>query len=295
MMKPMAMDHEHGFIGRQRELDALHAALARAVSGQPGVVLLTGEPGIGKTRTAQELVEHAGRLNVLALWGRCPEEPGAPPYWPWLQLIRRYVSLQDEAVLGETLGAAAAYVASLDPEQLGWLGVDRPVPLEPDAAKARFRFFDAIAGFWRRAAARQPVLLVMDDLHRADVPSLRLLEFVMADLAGKRLMLLGTYRDSEVVRQHPLSDTLAELQRHTPVLRLLLGGFSPAETARFVTTVVPAASAELAGGRDDDGVALRGVEVRRRRVAGRGPQQRARLHGAVKHRQQAGDDHQRKR
>lgn len=242
----MAKEHEHGFIGRQRELDALQAALARAVSGQPGVVLLTGEPGIGKTRTAQELVEHAGRLNVLALWGRCPEEPGAPPYWPWLQLIRRYVSLQDEAVLGETLGAAAAYVAALDPEQLGRLGVDRPVPLESDAAKARFRFFDAIAGFWRRAAARQPILLVIDDLHRADVPSLRLLEFVMAEADASRLMLLGTYRDSEVVRQHPLSDTLAELHRHTPVLRFLLGGFSPAETARFVSTVVPAASAELA-------------------------------------------------
>lgn len=242
----MAMEHEHGFIGRQRELDALQAALARAVSGQPGVVLLTGEPGIGKTRTAQELVEHAGRLNVLALWGRCPEEPGAPPYWPWLQLIRRYVSLQDEAVLGETLGAAAAYVAALDPEQLGRLGVDRPVPHEPDAAKARFRFFDSIAGFWRRAAARQPILLVIDDLHRADVPSLRLLEFIMADAETSRLMLLGTYRDSEVVRQHPLSDTLAELHRHTPVLRFLLGGFSPAETAQFVTTVVPAASAELA-------------------------------------------------
>src|SRR5512133_779514 len=235
MVKSMPTEHEHGFIGRQRELDALQAALARAVSGQPGVALLTGEPGIGKTRTAQELVEHAGRLDVLALWGRCPEEPGAPPYWPWLQLIRRYVSLQDVAFLEETLGSAAAYVAALDPEQLGRLGVDRPVPLESDVAKARFRFFDSIAGFWRRAAARQPILLVIDDLHRADVPSLRLLEFVMADAASSRLMLLGTYRDSEVVRQHPLSDTLAELHRHTPVLRFLLGGFSPAETAQFVT------------------------------------------------------------
>lgn len=242
----MAMEHEHGFIGRRRELDALQAALTRAVSGQPGVVLLTGEPGIGKTRTAQEMVEHARQRDVLALWGRCPEEPGAPPYWPWLQLIRRYVAVQDEAVLDETLGAAAAYVAALDPEQLGRLGLDRPLPLESDAAKARFRLFDAIAGFWRRAAAHQPILLVIDDLHRADVPSLRLLEFIMAEAGTSRLMVLGTYRDSEVVRQHPLSDTLAELHRHAPVLRFLLGGFSPAETARFVSTVVPDASAELA-------------------------------------------------
>lgn len=240
------MQHDSSFIGRQRELDALQAALARAVAGQPGVVLLTGKPGIGKTRTAQELVEHAGRQDVLALWGRCPEEPGAPPYWPWLQLIRRYVSLHDADVLGETLGAAAAYVAALDPEQLGHLGVDQPAPLESDPAKARFRFFDSIAGFWRRAAAHQPLLLVIDDLHRADVPSLRLLEFIIAEAGASRLLLLGTYRDAEVTRQHPLSDTLAELHRHAVVQRILLGGFSPAETARFVATVDATAPAGLA-------------------------------------------------
>lgn len=246
MEKSVAMDHAHGFIGRQRELAALHKVLARALDGQPGVVLLTGEPGIGKTRTAQQMVEHAARHQVLALCGRCPEEPGAPPYWPWLQMIRRYVALHDAHVLGQVLGPAAAYVAALDPEQLGRLGQDWSLPPEPDAAKARFRFFDAIAGFWRRAADRQPVLLVIDDLHRADVPSLRLLEFIMAEAQTSRLMLLGTYRDSEVARQHPLSDTLAELPRHASVQRFLLGGFSPAETAEFVTTVVPAASAELA-------------------------------------------------
>lgn len=242
----MATVHDRSFIGRRRELDALQAALARALAGQPGAVLLTGEPGIGKTCTAQEMVARAGRLNVLALWGRCPEEPGAPPYWPWLQMIRRYVSLQDEEVLCEVLGTAAPYMATLDPEQLGRLGVNRAVPPESDAAKARFRFFDAIAGFWRRAAARQPILLVIDDLHRADVPSLRLLEFTMAEAEASRLLLLGTYRDTEVTRQHPLSDTLAELQRHASVQRFLLGGFSPAETAQFVAAADSAASAELA-------------------------------------------------
>lgn len=242
----MKFEHPHRFIGRQREIAALQAALARAVARQPGVVLLTGEPGIGKTRTAQELAAHAAGLGVLALWGRCPEEPGAPPYWPWLQLIRRYVSLHESATLDVTLGAAGAYLAALDPEQLGRLGADRPAPLESDAAKARFRFFDAIAGFWRRAAERQPLLLVIDDLHRADVPSLRLLEFVMAEADTSRLLVIGTYRDSEVSRQHPLSDTLAELHRHAAVQRFLLGGFSPAETAEFLATADAAASAELA-------------------------------------------------
>jgi len=240
------MELERRFIGRQRELDALQVALERAISGQPSIVLLAGEPGIGKTRTAQEIAKQAGQRDVLTLWGRCPEEPGAPPYWPWLQLIRRYVALHDEKVLGETLGTAAAYVAALDPELAGQLPDDTPAPVEEiDSAKARFRLFDSIAGFWRRAAARQPLLLVIDDLHRADVPSLRLLEFVMAEAGASRLMMLGTYRDAEVARQHPLSDTLAELHRHASVQRLLLGGFSPAETAQFVATT-GAASTELA-------------------------------------------------
>ncbi|MBK9608893.1 MAG: AAA family ATPase [Betaproteobacteria bacterium] len=233
------------FIGRQREIDALDAALERAIAGHPGIALLAGEPGIGKTRTAQEIAAHARRRDVLALFARCPEEPGAPPYWPWLQLIRRYVALHDEPALRETIGPAASHIAALDPELAGRLAPGRPMLVEADAAKARFRLFDAIAGFWRRAAAAQPLLLVIDDLHRADVPSLRMIEFVMADAGGSRLMLLGTYRDAEVTRQHPLSDTLAELHRNSSVQRLLLGGFTPAETARFIAAATGAAAPEL--------------------------------------------------
>ncbi|MFZ5510539.1 MAG: ATP-binding protein [Pseudomonadota bacterium] len=240
----MGPDVERRFIGRQSELDTLHAALECAVTGQPRVVLLTGEPGIGKTRTAQELASHAERRGVLALWGRCPEEPGAPPYWPWLQLIRRYIALHDEQVLGQVIGPAAVHIAALDPESA------RPAPAEADAVQARFRLFDAIAGFWQRASGRQPLLLVFDDLHRADVPSLRLLEFVVAETGASRLMVLGTYRDSEVTRQHPLSDTLAQLHRHAHVQRLLLGGFSPAETAQFVAAA-GVASPELAAALHD--------------------------------------------
>ncbi|HEX6705729.1 MAG TPA: AAA family ATPase [Albitalea sp.] len=233
----MARTIDPGFIGRQAELDALHAALARAGAGRPGIVLLAGEPGIGKTRTAQELVAHAARSEVLALWGRCPEEPGAPPYWPWLQLIRRWLALHDAAERTAVLGAATPHLAALDPD----LAASPPPPVDADPVKTRFRLFDAIAAFWQRAAARTPLLLVLDDLHRADVPSLRLLEFVMAEAGASRLMVLGTYRDSEVTRQHPLSDTLGELHRHAQVQRLLLGGFSPAETARFVAAAGMAA------------------------------------------------------
>ena len=84
------------------------------MAGQPGIVLLAGEPGIGKTRTAQEMIAFASQHEVLALWGRCPEDAGAPPYWPWVQLMRRWIALQDEAELARVF-AAAAPLASLDP------------------------------------------------------------------------------------------------------------------------------------------------------------------------------------
>jgi DNA-binding CsgD family transcriptional regulator len=235
--EPQATDRkiERQFIGRRTELDASLAALDRAVAGAPGIVLLAGEPGIGKTRTAQEVSLAARERGLLALWGRCPEEPGAPPYWPWVQMLRRYVAQDDARQREQIIGPAAVQIASLDQELARNLGGGRTTPAESETTEARFRLFDSIAGFWQRAAAHQPLLLVFDDLHRADVPSLRLLEFLMAEAGASRLMVLGTYRDAEVTRQHPLSATLAELNRHTRVQRLLLGGFNVTETAQFVT------------------------------------------------------------
>lgn len=237
---------ERRFVGRQPELEKLFAALDRAVRGEPSVALLAGEPGIGKTRTAQEVVEHAKRQGALALWGRCPEEPGAPPYWPWLQMLRRYVAQHGDDVLHETVGPAALQVAALDPDLARRLTAETPLAGQTDATEARFRLFDAIATLWQRVAARQPLLLVIDDLHRADAPSLRLLEFVMAEAGASRLMVLGTYRDAEVARKHPMSDSLAQLHRHTRVQRLLLGGFNPTETLQFVAAEAGPAASEIA-------------------------------------------------
>jgi DNA-binding CsgD family transcriptional regulator len=203
------------------------------MEGQPGIALLAGEPGIGKTRTAQQLIAHAEPQGVLALWGRCPEEAGAPPYWPWVQLMRRWIARHDEAEVARVF-AAAAPLASLDPQFAPYLPQPAADLSGSDPAQARFRLFDAVAGFWQRAALRQPLLLVFDDLHRADVPSLKLLEFVMAEAGRNRLLVLGSYRDAELGALHPLSQTLLQLQRHAQVQRLLLGGFSAAETAEFV-------------------------------------------------------------
>jgi DNA-binding CsgD family transcriptional regulator len=225
------------FVGRVTELAAMRDALDLACAGQGRVVMLAGPPGIGKTRTAQQVAEHAVARDMLVLWGRCPEEAGAPPYWPWLQAVRHYVAMHDDATVQITLGAAASHFAAMDPQLVPPLTPLAPLAPPADAAQARFQLFDAIAGFWQRAAARQPLLLVLDDLHCADTPSLRLLEFVASTLSTSRMLLLGTFRDAEVTRTHPLSDTLGMLARQAGTQRLKLGGFSQDETAQFLGAI----------------------------------------------------------
>ena len=222
------------FVGRERELATLGAALEQTLEGRGQIVVLAGEPGIGKTRTAQVLARYAESRDVRVLWGRCREEPGAPPYWPWLQVLRAHAETQDDERLRAVLGPGAGDLVEIVPELAQRLPGLSPTPLPVDPTQARFRLFDAIAGFWKRAAAETAHLLLLDNLHWADAPSLRLLEFLVPEVAGSRLLVLGTYRDMELSRQHPLSNTLGELARDPCFQRVRLTGLSLAETARFV-------------------------------------------------------------
>lgn len=227
---------EDAFIGRQTELTALDAALERTLAGQGRILLLSGAPGIGKTRTAQELAARAESRGLQVLWGRCHEEPGTPLYWPWLQLLGGWLEDADETRLAEALGDDAGIIAELLPELRQRLAdLPSPAPVS-DPAQARFRLFDAITRFWQRAAQRQPLVLILDDLHWADTASLKLLEFLARELTASPLLLLGAYRDIELSRHDPLSDTLATLSRLPYCQRLALGGMSPEETEQFLGT-----------------------------------------------------------
>ena len=194
------------FVGRQQEMGELKACLEDALSGRGRMVTLVGEPGIGKTRTAQELATYAGLRGAQVLWGRCYEEQGVPPYWPWVQAIRSYVRERDPEQLRSEMGAGAADIAEVVSDVKDRLPHLQPAPqLEPE--QARFRLFDSIASFLKTASQRQPLVLVLDDLHWADQPSLMLLQFVARELTGARLLLVGTYRDVDLSRQHPLAET----------------------------------------------------------------------------------------
>jgi DNA-binding SARP family transcriptional activator len=236
------------FVGRERELAALDEALADALAGRGRVVLLAGEPGIGKSRLAAELAARADGRGAQVLVGRCWEAGGAPAYWPWVQVLRGYVREAEPDALRAQLGPGAADLAQIVPE-LRERFPDLPVPRSLEPAAARFRLFDAAAQFLAKASQSRPLVLVMDDLHAADAPSLLLLRFVVRELGSTHILLLGAYRDVDPSLGQALTEMLAEVTREQVTRRLALGGLSEREVARYVElTASDIASSELVAG-----------------------------------------------
>jgi DNA-binding CsgD family transcriptional regulator len=214
-------------VGRARELDVFRAAFDRMLGGRRQLILMSGEPGIGKTRCAEALAEVAEDQGALVLWGRCREEAGAPPYWPWVQVLRAYIDASSLDEVRLNMGTAVKDIAALVPELLDsphqapqWPGANG------DSSPARFRTFDALRQFFHLAAQQVPIVLVMDDLHWADAPSLSLLEFLNQELMRSRLLIVGTYREADASRQTPLRNALGGLIRDSDVERIHLGGLS---------------------------------------------------------------------
>ena len=229
-----ARETPHGaFVGRESELAELVAGLDDAFAGSGRLFLLAGEPGIGKSRLAEELTAHARARGAQVLVGRCWEAGGAPAYWPWVQSLRAYVRDSDAAALRSQLGAGAADLAQIVPELRHRLP-DLPEPLALESDGARFRLFDATAEFLRNAAASRPIVLVLDDLHAADAPSLLLLQFLARELDSTRMLLLAAYRDVDPIPGRPLTDMLAAVARAPAARRLSLGGLSEREVAEYI-------------------------------------------------------------
>ena len=209
------------FVGRDREVADLVAGLEDAIGGRMRLLLVAGEPGIGKTWLAEHLAGHATTRGARVLWVRCWEGGGAPPFWPWAQVLRALAEDLDDQALAARLGAGAAPVAQLVPELGERLGTGPPPPApSPPSEAARFSLFEAICGVLRRSAAARPLVLVMEDLQAADDASLLLLEFLVKDVHGARLLVVGTYRDVTADRMHGIGDAMGQLVREGHLLRL---------------------------------------------------------------------------
>jgi predicted ATPase len=197
------------------------------------VVLTAGEPGIGKTRLAEEMARRAAAQDVGVARGRCYQGEGAPAFWPWEQITRGLLASVAPGELGAVLTPSSGELVQLLPELKELVPGLEPPPVV-DMAAAHFRLYQAVTGLLRRLADTRPLLLVVDDLHWADTGSLGLLAFLAGELRGARLVVLGTYRDVEAEVGGPLAETLGVLAREPVVERIALGGLGEAEVARLV-------------------------------------------------------------
>ncbi|MET7399633.1 AAA family ATPase, partial [Dactylosporangium sp. NPDC005572] len=226
--RPTAADpRDWPLAGRDAELAALTGLLAEARAGHTRFALLTGEPGIGKSRLTAELARHATGFAVLT--GRCSEDEGAPPFWPWTGVLRDLAAALGPGTVRELAGPDADVLP----------GVTGPAvkPVSVDAE--RFRVFDAVARLLTAAAARTPLLVVLDDLHWADPSSLRLVRHLTEHLPETRLVLAVTRR------LHPepagaLAEAGVGLVRRQ-ALRLDLTGLSVDGVGALMRTVTGAA------------------------------------------------------
>jgi DNA-binding SARP family transcriptional activator len=232
-LEPIVDTGRGAFVGRDVQLAELAEGLEEALGGRGRLFLLVGEPGIGKSRLAEEVVGRARARGARVLFGRCWEAGGAPAYWPWLQALRAYVRDSDPNALRAELGPGAADVAQIVPE-LRQRFPDLPEPPSIESEGARFRMFDATAEFLSKASRNRPIVLVLDDLHAADAPSLLLLQFVARSLASAHVLVLGAYRDVDPVPERPLASIMADIAREPVTRRLPLGGLSERDVAEYV-------------------------------------------------------------
>jgi tetratricopeptide (TPR) repeat protein len=249
----------------------LAAGLEDAIGGRGRLFLIVGEPGVGKTWLAERLADHALERGTRVLWGRCWDGGGAPPFWPWAQLVAALVEGDDDEALAAALGEGAAEIAQVVPDIAQRLGTPAPASA-PASPAARFSLFKAVTDCLRRASSAAPLLLVLDDLHAADEPSLLLLEFLARDLHRARLLVVGTWREAGAAGPPGGRVAVGELAREGRLLPLRgLGRDEVGDLIRQLSGAAPTAATVAAVHTATEGNPLFVREVVRLLAAGAAP------------------------
>ena len=208
------------FVGRDEQVDQLVTIWKQAKEGERGVALVGGEPGIGKSRLAIEIAAQAREQGAITLYGRCDDELGVP-FQPFVEALRWFVDHADDPTT--SLGRHGGELVRLVPEIADRAG-DLAQPLRSDPETEQYRLFEAVAGWLGTLSSVTPVVLVLDDLHWAAKATLLMLRHILKSPEAMHLLVLCTYRDTDLSRSHPLSEALAEFRRLPGVTRVSLSG-----------------------------------------------------------------------
>jgi DNA-binding winged helix-turn-helix (wHTH) protein/tetratricopeptide (TPR) repeat protein len=246
--EPLSGETGEPFVGRDPVLETLHQEFAAACRGRPRLVFLTGEPGIGKSRTALEFAEAARSSGARVLVGRSLEGEGAPPHWPWTQIVRSALrrGLVDRGRLDP--GTKSVLLQALPDLRADLVDAEQPPePLSLSDDQARFRLSDELSRLLHGIARERPVVLILDDVHWADQSSLHLLEFLVREAEPAPILVLGTYRDAELARDPARARLLGSVARSPGSHTVRLQGLEPGEVASLFEAVTgESPTAELA-------------------------------------------------
>ena len=229
------------FVGRSAELGELRAALTEALAGSSRAVLITGEPGIGKTTLAIRLAEDAEALGVPVRWGRGTVREGAPPFWPWIQIVREQLLRSDPADRKRLERAAAPLYRMMPqlrrPDERTPSGPARVGGSTDDGGEARFRLFDATSSFLRAAAGGRGLVIVLDDAHWADAATLLLLRHLVRELGLSPVLFVVSFREEDMAPGGPVAAALADLAGGPEARWIRLKGLDRTELTRHLGAI----------------------------------------------------------
>lgn len=232
-----ALDSAPGgvFVGRDEQMDVLRASLEETMAGRGRFLVIEGERGIGKTRTAHELAVYAGTRGAKVLWGRADEAGKTTAYWPWIQALKTYVRDTEKEQLEREMGGGASEIAAVVADvRQKIVGLDPPPDLN-DPEQSGLRLFDALDSFLKAASDTCPLVIVLDDLQYSDEPTMELLRFLVAELSKMRVLLIGTMPPRSTLPDgHSLVDTLTYFKRRRLLQRVLLSDLSMNDAQLFI-------------------------------------------------------------